>query len=376
MQAAAALMLHLRTLRSIFPQSEATNLFTLRQSFLAIALHLLTLGLGNAQSTSTITDTVQNADGSAFNGTVVITWSGATPSSGPAPYSTSAKIINGVLSVALVPTVAYNAYYLAVFNSADGRNSWVENWQVGPSSSPLNLSQIRVTLSTTPTAPSTATFAMAQVTGLNAYLNALSSSVSTVSSTIGGFNTSVAGLNNSISTLNDRVNALQTIVSSPATGTLVEGETPAGTVNGTNAGFSIVSTPISPSSLMLFRNGILQVSNVDYSLNNKNILFAVGSIPQNGDVLQASYRIGAPAQSVAYIDAETPQGTVNGTNLNFSLSTAPSSNTLRIYRNGALLFPGVDYSVNGAVLNFTSTASAPVSGDRLLAYYRITTQTP
>lgn len=354
--------------------SEARQLlFTFRQFLWTVVLFSLVLSQGNAQSTSTITDTVRNADASPFNGTVVITWSGSSsPSGGPTPYSTSVRVINGVLSVSLVPTVAYNAFYLAVFNSSDGKNSWVENWQVGPSTSPLTLSQVRTSLSTTPTAPSTTTVAMAQVTGLNSYLNALSTSVGTVSSTIGGFNSTVIGLNNSVSSLNDRVNTLQTIVSNPNTGTLVEGETPVGTINGTNASFTIASTPVTASSLMLFRNGILQILNFDYSLSSKTILFAVGSIPQTGDGLQASYRIGAPAQSVTYVDNETPQGVINGTNLGFSLAAAPSSNTLRLYKNGALLLSGIDYSLTGTNISFTSIAATPTTGDRLVAYYRLT----
>lgn len=352
-------------------------MFIFRQFSLTVALLSLTVGMSKAQSTSTVTDTVRNADGSAFNGTVVVTWNGSSsPSGGPSPYSTSVKIYNGVLSISLVPTVAYGAFYLAVFNSSDGRTSWVENWQVGPSTSPLTLSQVRTALSTTPTAPSDTTVAMAQVTGLNSYLNALSSSIGTVSGTIGGFNSSVVGLTNSVSSLNDRVNVLQTIVSSPNTGTLVEGETPAGTISGTNASFAIASTPITASSLMLFRNGILQVQNVDYSFSGKTISFAVGSIPQTGDGLQASYRIGAPAQSVTYVDSETPQGMINGTNLAFSLASAPTGSTLRLYKNGALLLPGADYSLSGASITFLSTTATPAAGDRLIAYYRLTNQTP
>ena len=333
---------------------------------------------GRAQSTSIITDTVKNADGSPFNGTVVITWTGgsASVSGGPVPYSTSVKIYNGALLVALVPTVAYSAYYLAVFNSSDGKTSWVENWQVGPSSSPLTLAQVRTSLPTTPTDPGASTIAMNQVTGLNSYLNALSTSFSTVSSTIGSMNSTVVGLNNSVSTLTDRVNTIQASVSNPSSGTAVEGEVPTGAINGANSIFTIATTPTTASSVMVFRNGILQSLNSDYSLTGKTINFATGSLPQTGDNLQVSYRIGTPAQSVAFVDNETPQGTINGANLSFVLAGAPVTGTLRLYRNGALLQLGTDYTLNGGTVTFVSLQATAATGDSLTAYYRVTSPTP
>ena len=344
-----------------------------RQLLFALALLAALVSLGRAQSTST-TDTVKNVDGTPFNGTVVITWTGvSTPNGGnPLPYSTSVKIYNGVLSVSLVPTVAYSAFYLAVFNSSDGRMSWVENWQVGPSAGPLTLSQVRVPLSTSPATPDISNVSMSQVTGLNAYLNALSTSVGSVTSTIGNYNSTVTGLNNSISNLTDRVNSLQIIAANPNSGTVIEGETPMGIIDGANSSFTITTTPTAASSLMVFRNGILQSLNVDYSFANKTVSFSTGSLPQSGDRLQVSYRIGTPAQSSAFVDNETPQGTVNGTNLTFSLAGAPTSNTLRLYKNGALLQANTDYSLNGATITFSSVLAAPGPGDNLSAYYRLT----
>ena len=321
-----------------------------------------------AQSLTQITDTVKNADGSPFNGTVVITWTGGTTGSGAVPYSTSTRIYNGVLSVSLVPNSGYSSVYLATYNSSDGRTSWVENWVVGPSSTPLTLNQVRTTLSTT--SGSGNSIPMTQVTGLSAYLNALSSSLNSVSSTVSGFNTSIAVVTNSVSSLSDRVNTLQTTISNPASSSAVEGETPVGAIDGTNAAFTIASTPSVASSLMVFRNGILQSAGSDYSFSGKTITFAAGSIPQTADVLQVSYRLGSASQSAGFVDAEIPQGTINGTNLAFSLANTPATGTLRLYKNGALLQAGVDYAINSSAITFSGTASAPVSGDTLSAYYR------
>jgi hypothetical protein len=334
--------------------------------------------LGKAQSNSTIADTVKKADGSAFNGTVVITWTGGTASvsGNPVPYSTSVKIYNGTLSVSLVPTVAYSAYYVAVFNSADGKTSWVENWQVGPSASPLTLAQVRTTLSTTNPAPGTTTVSMGQVVGLNSYLNALSTSFGTVSSTIGSMNSTVVGLNNSVSNLTDLVNIIQASANTSTAGTLIEGETPAGTINGTNASFTIATTPTTTSSVMVFRNGILQSPAIDFTVTGKTISFSSASLPQTGDNLQVSYRVGTPSATTTFVDNEAPLGSINGSNLTFTLANMPTSGTLRLYRNGALLQSSTDYNLNGATITFVSSVATPGSGDSLSAYYRVTNQTP
>src|SRR4051794_36287735 len=91
-----------------------------------------------AQSNLTqIRDTIYNANGTPFNGTVVITWNGAssTLTGSVSPLSTSARIYNGALSVLLVPTTTAggNSYYQVIYSSSDGTTQWTETWQVPPS---------------------------------------------------------------------------------------------------------------------------------------------------------------------------------------------------------------------------------------------------
>ncbi|MEJ7604954.1 MAG: hypothetical protein WKF37_01480 [Bryobacteraceae bacterium] len=71
----------------------------------------------------------------------------------------------------------------------------------------------------------------------------------------------------------------------------VDGESLLGTLNGTNADFSLQAIPIPASSLQVFRNGLLQKIGVDYNVSLNSITFTSVSIPQTGDILQASYRI-------------------------------------------------------------------------------------
>ena len=79
-------------------------------------------------------------------------------------------------------------------------------------------------------------------------------------------------------------------VSLPGVG-FVDGETPAGAVNGVNAVFNLAQTPAPASSLQLYRNGIRLSSGADYSTSGNAITFLTGAIPQTGDTLQCSYRI-------------------------------------------------------------------------------------
>jgi hypothetical protein len=71
----------------------------------------------------------------------------------------------------------------------------------------------------------------------------------------------------------------------------VDGETPAGAVNGVNTVFTLAQNPSPAGSLALFRNGMRIKSGLDYASSGNSITFAGGSVPQTGDVLQCSYRI-------------------------------------------------------------------------------------
>jgi hypothetical protein len=83
---------------------------------------------------------------------------------------------------------------------------------------------------------------------------------------------------------------------------------------------------------------------------------------------------GLPSSSnlnVAFVDAETPGGTVNGTNTAFTLAGTPSPATsLALYRNGVLQKVALDYTISGASISFLSVA-VPQTGDFLQAFYRV-----
>lgn len=72
--------------------------------------------------------------------------------------------------------------------------------------------------------------------------------------------------------------------------THVYSEVPAGTVNGSNATFTLASTPTA-GSVLLYKNGLRQKAGGgnDYTLATDTITFLAGNIPQTGDNLLADY---------------------------------------------------------------------------------------
>ena len=82
--------------------------------------------------------------------------------------------------------------------------------------------------------------------------------------------------------------------------------------------------------------------------------------------------IAALESSVLYvanvITRESPSGTINGSNAEFSVAYTPVLNSEHVYLNGLLQEPGVgnDYTISGGTITF---AVAPVSGDRIRVSY-------
>jgi len=110
------------------------------------------LPAGWAQSgpvTTTVTDTVYQADGSVAHGTMIITWPAFQTAGGApiAPGSTNVTIgSNGIFSVGLVPNTGATpagVYYTVVYQLGPGQVK-TEYWVV-PTTSPANLAAVRTT---------------------------------------------------------------------------------------------------------------------------------------------------------------------------------------------------------------------------------------
>jgi hypothetical protein len=174
-------------------------------------------------------------------------------------------------------------------------------------------------------------------------------------------------LTNLVNGLNATVNTLS---AAGTTAVFVDDEVPAGAINGLNTVFSLANVPAPAMSLTLFRNGLELAQGSDYTLNGSAVTFAAPSAPQTNDTLIAYYRMAGAGSATNFADNETPGGSVNGTNLTFTLASAPNpAGSLRLYRNGLLTQPGGDYTLAGSSVTFTS-ATTPRTGDSLAAYYR------
>jgi hypothetical protein len=66
------------------------------------------------------------------------------------------------------------------------------------------------------------------------------------------------------------------------------------------------------------------------------------------------------------VQAETPVGAINGSNITFLLSYDPTTGSLQFYVNGVFQIPAVNYNINGTVVTLNV---APSSGSTVYAVY-------
>jgi hypothetical protein len=247
---------------------------------------------------TTVQDVLYKADGTRFNGTLIINWTSfqAPDSSAVVTQSTTVKVVDGNLRVQLVPnTTATPANTYSVSYNSDGRVQFRENWAVPSSQRPLRLRDIRVASNSSSTAaPDTLTSVQeSDVVGLIADLGSRPLKGS-------GFAAGRVAMVNSSGMLDAVTGASADCVhvdgtsgpcgdpnSAPA---FVDGDSPAGIVDGANANFTLTATPSPASSLAVYRNGLLQKIAQDYTFSGRTVAFVAGAVPQPGDTLLASYR--------------------------------------------------------------------------------------
>src|SRR3569833_4157392 len=268
----------------------------------AILLPVL-CGIASCQNPlTTIQDTLFNADCARYNGTLVIRWS-TFDTQNPGTIiqqSKSEQVENGNLLVQLAPnnTAQPPANLYNVFYHSDGNQQYTETWTVPPSATPLKVAQVRTgggvgssgvdgsagVLTGTPEST---------ITNLVSDLNARPIKGP-------GFGTGAVAVINQDGQIDTVIGNLGDCVfvdgtTGPCTAGLalpsfVNGEAPSGQINGLNATFTLANSPAT-SSLLLFRNGLLLKSGVDYTLTGSTIQFTAASIPQPNDTLSAQYRI-------------------------------------------------------------------------------------
>lgn len=70
-----------------------------------------------------------------------------------------------------------------------------------------------------------------------------------------------------------------------------------------------------------------------------------------------------------FVSKETPSGSINGSNVTFTLANTPVAGSEEVFLNGLLLASGAgnDYTVSGAVI---TALTPPLTGERILVSYR------
>lgn len=262
---------------------------------------------GSQTPLTRIQDTLFNADGTRFNGSLTISWSTFDVANAGTVVEQSrvVPVINGNLLVQLVPnaTAPPPANIYTVVYQSSGSRQFTENWTVPVSAMPLTVAGVRTA------AQSTSGGAGATpVAGAN-------TSPSTIpESDVVGLQTDLAqrpimgvGFGNNAVAVVDGNGNLETAVGDPGECVFVDGttgpcgsptysdaETPGGTVDGVNNMLTLAYTPLG-LSLMLFRNGLYLTPNFDYTLSGSTITFVAGATPQPGDTMTASYRVDTSA---------------------------------------------------------------------------------
>ncbi len=277
------------------------------------ALLVAAAGIVAAQpALTTIQDILYLANGNRFNGTLTIAWNAfqAGDGSNVATSSMTVPIVNGVLNVQLVPTTTASAgaQYNVTFNSS-GVNQFTEVWAVPPSTVPIQLSAVLVSQGTVVgPAPVTTAIQISDVEGLENELairpqEGISFQVgrAAIIDSSGMIDGAAGNLSDCV-----RVDGSSGPCGSGSSGLLPSfstGETPSGTINGTNATFSLANTPSPATSLQLYLNGLLMSQSVDYTISGNTISFLTASIPQTGDLLRAAYQYANPSNPLGTLTA-------------------------------------------------------------------------
>lgn len=268
---------------------------TKRPAGSAVALLLLTLfalPLRAAPQLTQIQDILYKADGTRYDGIVSIEWRTFDSDAAPVPQNNIAvRVTYGLLKVKLAPsTTAAPAAYYRVRYSNNGSQQFVEYWGVPPSATTLKLKDVRLAGPPLGVAPAAAT-SITDVTGLREELDARPSKGATYVASRAAVINANGEVESALGAANDCLKVDGT--SGPCGGTsvtFVDAETPGGIVDGSNASFTLASSPVPGSSLQLYRNGLLLKASSDYNLIGSAITFLSGAIPQVGDTLLAYYR--------------------------------------------------------------------------------------
>ena len=286
---------------------------------------------------TTIQDILYRADGTRFSGTMFIQWKSfqAGDTSNIATSSLTVPIVNGVLQVQLAPTTTASAgaQYNITYNRG-GKTQFTEIWAVPPSALTLRVRDVRVSTGVVVGPISSASTAPIQIGDVVGLSNALAVRPQEGA----GFAIGRTAIINSAGQIDSTAGALSDCVhvdgSSGPCGAaglgplFSDAEVPVGAINGSNTVFTLAWSPSPAGSLVLLRNGLILANGTDYSLVRNTITFYLGSVPQPGDVLRASYRYANPSNPLSTLAATQTICSSAGTGTSGTASTQLGSCTI------------------------------------------------
>jgi hypothetical protein len=310
-----------------------------------VALSGMTLSA--APPLTAVRDTVYKADGTRFNGKVVIEWRSfeASDTSFIGRNRLELQITEGFLNARLVPTTnaANPAYYLVRYINANGTVEFFEYWAVAPSTDPLRVRDVRIADPLLGPAGGGGAGGVGGITidnvdGLADELNVRPRKGLTYASGRTAIIGEDGDIEAAIGSEEDcvRVNGTSGpcgggTISQFLAGSFVDGEPPTGAINGSNRDFVLAQAPNPVASLLLYRNGLLQKRLLDYTLSGNAITFVPAATPQTSDILLASYRTSGTSGTL-------PQTLCANVGTNTSQPTSTSLGTCMI--PGGVLLPG------------------------------------
>jgi len=315
---------------------------------------------------TSIQDVLYRADGTRFTGTMFIRYNSflAGDTFNVATANLTLPIVNGVLRGRLVPTTTASAgaQYTVTYNS-QGIDQFTEIWAVPPSTIPLRVRDVRVSSGTVIGPPPV--ISPVQINDVTGLVNELS--VRPMKGV--GFGIGRAAVINQAGQVDAASGNLGDCVrvdgsSGPcgsgggvASGSFADSEVPAGAVNGSNTVFTLATAPSPASSLQLYRNGLLMRQGVDYQIATNTITFFIGSVPQSGDLLVASYRFANPNSPLSSL--ASPQVVCSSTGSSTSGATLIELGSCTIAAGlmgaGDRLEVQFHYGHTGTATGFTST---------------------
>jgi hypothetical protein len=228
--------------------------------------------------------------------------------------------------------------------NSDGRVQFQENWAVPASATPLRVRDVRVA---TPVTSAGAVIANdtgsgpvpeSDVVGLIADLGARPVKASSLAAGTVAYVDALGMLDSVEGNASDCVHVDGS--SGPCGGqptSFVDADSLTGIVDGSNGTFTLSGTPAPSTSLAVYRNGILQKAGQDFSFSGAAITFVTASVPQPGDTLLASYRLGTTVSGTGQM-FPSPQVLCSSTGSATTATTLASIGTCSI--PAGVLLPG------------------------------------